>query len=269
MKIDKNFPGKIQFWLNRNILMRKYSKIYAGPLKGYLWDMSTDYKYVLGIYEEKFVDILCMLANKKHSVFYDLGANYGYLSLVFKKVKPNSIVFAFEPFDKCLIIMKNHLTMNKIITKDFYIMEFAVSDSIGTIEFSNSDNLAANTYIKESPVFKKHESNQLIRTISLDQFVYQENNLAPDIIKINIEGAEFDALKGAERILTDSKPFLFLSTHDLHKPGVKKECLDYLINKDYTCFYVQKRISKGLEDYVCFHSSKKNQYSDIISFLSP
>jgi FkbM family methyltransferase len=52
-----------------------------------------------------------------------------------------------------------------------------------------------------------------IDAITLDDFVYQEVNPRPDFIKIDVEGAEANVLKGAQQLLTDVKPMMVLELH--------------------------------------------------------
>jgi hypothetical protein len=47
----------------------------------------------------------------------------------------------------------------------------------------------------------------------------------PDVIKMDIEGAEYEALKGARNILMDYHPIIFLATHEA---GIHSRCIELL-----------------------------------------
>jgi hypothetical protein len=61
-------------------------------------------------------------------------------------------------------------------------------------------------------------------------------NLVPNVLKIDVEGAEWEVLKGAEQILQRYHPMLFLSLHPaaLTKRGESPEViLDWLVHRGY------------------------------------
>ena len=78
---------------------------------------------------------------------------------------------------------------------------------------------------------------------------------APNVIKIDIEGAEYDALIGATNTLIKYKPNLLLATHNCKVPGVKEKCLAYLKELGYTLEHTgyQNRAIAGLDDYIAIH----------------
>jgi FkbM family methyltransferase len=55
-------------------------------------------------------------------------------------------------------------------------------------------------------------SGEEIETISIDEFA-RENNLTVDLIKLDIEGAEMDVLRGAEKTIVENKPHLTISIY--------------------------------------------------------
>jgi hypothetical protein len=64
----------------------------------------------------------------------------------------------------------------------------------------------------------------LVKVIKLDDII--RNGLPmPEVIKMDIEGSEADALRGAECLLRKASPIIFLSTHG---DAVKEECRMFL-----------------------------------------
>ena len=74
-----------------------------------------------------------------------------------------------------------------------------------------------------------NRSDMLVPTITLDTLA-SEFGLMPDVIKMDVEGAEAGVLDGGMKILTEKRPSIFLSTHsvDLREKCLKKlEALGY------------------------------------------
>jgi len=74
-------------------------------------------------------------------------------------------------------------------------------------------------------------SGQLqVRTCTLD-YLFQLGQIpSPDCIKMDIEGAEFDALRGAKSLLSQAHPSIFLATHGTI---VHRECCAFLQSLGY------------------------------------
>lgn len=75
----------------------------------------------------------------------------------------------------------------------------------------------------------ENQGNYQVESFNLDSFS-EQNKITPNIIKIDVEGAEMLVLKGAINILKQYKPRIFLSTHSVE---LEKECLDFLKSLGY------------------------------------
>lgn len=64
----------------------------------------------------------------------------------------------------------------------------------------------------------------------IDKYVYHENNIPPDLIKIDIEGVEYHAPSGIENIIKNENVILFLS---LYGPEVAREYSDFIRKYNY------------------------------------
>lgn len=243
--------NKLIYKIIRKLLIKTTPKeaprqLYFGPLKGKKWIYSSGYsEYFMGNYEKEVVDIFYEYA-KKSKIIYDIGANIGYYSLIASKaLKHKGKVYAIEPLPSNIIYLKKNIEINK--DSNIEILELAVSNRRGIFSFSNSNNNVANTLNLESPVFKENNCIQ-VKTITLDELVFSENKEVPDLIKLDIEGSEFDALIGSEKILKNYHPVIFISTHNCHVPGIHKKCVDYLENIGYAVEYLNFRENKTQND---------------------
>jgi uncharacterized membrane-anchored protein len=96
-----------------------------------------------------------------------------------------------------------------------------------------------------------------INTRSIDSLV-KSGFRPPHVIKIDVEGAELDVLKGAAETLRTYKPHILLATHDGHLPGVKDACIALLASMGYTLQHTgffNKHVA-GHDDYIAIHKDK-------------
>lgn len=178
-------------------------KIRSGVLKGEKWVVgSGGYDFWMGTYEKGIAEKFEIYA-KKSEVVCDLGAHVGYYTLLASKsVGKHGEVYAFEPLPRNIMYLKKHIELNNI--SNVCIFECAVSNVTGKISFTNCDNKVANTICNNSPMFREGELIE-VNSVTLDDLLEREDIIVPQLIKIDIEGAEYDALRGARHILITMK----------------------------------------------------------------
>ncbi len=140
------------------------------------------------------------------STFIDGGANIGFFSLIASKiVGPTGAVIAFEPTPSTLNYLKKNITTNKI--KNIIVVDKGLSSSEKQLPFLLSkDNPEANFIMsKEDENLQNKDQIIKISTISIDKFCSENNINKIDLIKLDIEGQELEAIKGAREILTINK----------------------------------------------------------------
>ena len=220
-----------------------------GPLAGFRWLPSPgDTLYIEGVYEwETQAIFLKMIA--RGSVVYDLGAHRGFLSLLAARiVGPQGRVVAFEPSSRNERLIRTQAGLNGLAQITSYA--FAISSESGTVDFSDLEDDQANTLMKVSPRFAAARSIRQVQSRKLDDLVELELP-APQFIKMDIEGAELEALAGARQLLARHRPVLFFSVHENHLPGVEKQCLDLLATLDYRVALVQvNALDPAIKDYL-------------------
>jgi FkbM family methyltransferase len=193
---------------------------------------------------------------KADTVFYDLGANVGYYAFIANLYISTGKIYSFEPMPANIEVFKSHLKLNekRMINKSIELLPYAISDSEKEVAFSNNDKaIEGNTYIN-SKVENVSSKSLLVKCFSVDGLLrvgYQK----PDVIKIDVEGAEYDVLRGARETLSKYKPNILLATHDCHLPGVQKLCVDLLKDLGYglTLLNSSNKTMAGLDDYIAIH----------------
>jgi FkbM family methyltransferase len=206
--------------------------ILGGPLKGYKWtfDATSNNELIFGIWESNMQSIYAKYLRPGNVVF-DLGAHQGFLALLAGRlVGEQGKVYAFEASPTNFSKMTRNIQLNNVC--NCTTIHSAVCDHNGSIEFSNSIHDNGNTYVHSSPYFI-NQPTVVVPAVSLDEAVRQREFQLPDFMKIDVEGAEYDALKGAECVLSQKHPLLYLETHNIHNPGVDNRCLNYLHGMGY------------------------------------
>ena len=215
--------GKITA-LAKHLPFRVTLPILHGPAQGMKWILgSTEPNYWLRAYEQEKVDRLLTYL-RPSSVFYDIGANVGYYSLV--AARKCQSIFAFEPLPANFDYLKRHIAINQL--QNCTPIEAAVTDHEGIVSFSEGNSTCEGA-IREAGAL-------LVRAVRLDAFI--ERAPAPDVMKIDVEGAELGALRGAKRLLTEHHPVVFLATHSNE---LDRQCREFLLQCGYQVENLENR----------------------------
>jgi hypothetical protein len=132
-----------------------------------------------------------------------------------------------------------------------------VADCEKTVEFTNDPHfMGSNTYV-DSKFLSASVERVSVRCCSIDDLV-AAGRPAPTVLKIDVEGAEFDVLRGAAHTIRTHRPHILLATHDVHLPGVEKQCTEFLKDAGYTLEHTGafNHRMDGLADYTAIHRDR-------------
>lgn len=208
----------------------KWHTIQGGILKNkkmFIGDKLYWQKDILnGNYDSYFFDYLSK-QNLTGKTMLDIGANAGYISLCFAKmVGEHGHIYSFEPNEYALKRFKKNLEKNKDLKKRIKIFNCALSDNDGEEEFIFTPHVengsqasflnSSHTFFPKSVYEKKWGFKRtIVKKDTLDNLIKLKKIKEPDFIKIDIEGGEYLALQGAEKILTKIRPILLLEIHSM------------------------------------------------------
>ena len=141
------------------------------------------------------------------AIVLDVGANVGAYTLLFAQWAGRSgRVFAFEPSPAAARSLRTHLALNAL--QNVEVIEAAVCDREGAALLYNEESCGTSSLIgsaaRRRPV--------TVRTMTIDGFC-DERSLTADVVKIDIEGAEIEALRGARRTLAAEPTAAFVEFH--------------------------------------------------------
>jgi FkbM family methyltransferase len=147
----------------------------------------------------------------KDEICFDIGANVGLYTLLFSRRCRQ--VFAFEPVARNLSYLREHVEINR--AENVTIVPVAVTDRDGTVAFQEGENWATGK-VTES-------GERTVESVTCDRFA-AAHGVMPDLMKIDVEGAEGAVLRGAWKVVAERKPVLLLSTHG---ESARAECLAF------------------------------------------
>ena len=138
----------------------------------------------------------------------DVGANVGAYTLLFALwTGPAGRVIAFEPAPASAAALRRQLQLNGLASR-VEVVQSAVAGAVGTASFASDGSSGANALATNAA------TGHLItvETTSLDAFC-ASRSVHPDVIKIDVEGAELDVLRGARRTLEAPAIEVFVEFH--------------------------------------------------------
>ncbi len=131
-------------------------------------------------------------------VFYDIGANVGLYSCMIGSATPNCDVYPFEPHPTNVEALKRNLQLNKV---DGPIFQLALSDEEGEFELSSE---GAEAGLGEHSLDTSGSEPTVPVTVRrLDELREEHDIPVPTIVKIDVEGAELDVIRGAKETFSD------------------------------------------------------------------
>lgn len=175
----------------------KLYKVKFGIAAGLYYQLNPANKsqLIIGLYEleiQKYFKKYAKICN----YIFDIGAAYGYYSLIYKKFNPSGQVFMFEP---------GYSKFNQVQLKNFKANNFDLST------ITQINKMVSNT---------KSE-----KTIAIDDFFKEKNQKL--LFKIDVDGYELDVLKSGIETFKNNNCYFVVETHSYQ---LEEDCLKFLEN---------------------------------------
>ncbi len=172
-------------------------------------------------------------------VVLEVGANIGIFTVLLGRwVGPRGHVYAFEPAPETRALLEDHLMLNGVQDRVTVVAD-AISDVPGRSSFhaagmSGRNALSPNTHGERGP------DTVEVPVTTIDAFC-KERNVIPTLIKMDIEGYEIHALRGARDVIAKHAPALIVELHHLNWPeiGVSAGEMDEMLSRMESNYRVQ------------------------------
>ena len=216
-------------------------------INGHQLRLPTRYfKYFPSTYEAENFEFLTNSC-KPGAVIIDIGAHIGLFSVIASQITGAAgKVYAFEPAPSTYELLQKTLAINhnESVIETF---QKAVGRETGKITFFVSDGQADNgnslvNYKDDRPL---HGID--VEVTSVDAFIKEKKINRLDFIKIDVEGAEYDTLRGAAETLQNLRPVCIVAIHPepIKAKGDRLEDIyDFIISRQYKIMFNKKEFSK-------------------------
>ena len=291
--------------MGANSLPRRVLKKFLYPLfnersYAYFQAASKSLDIRSGSWSEPEIDLL-PFAVKKGETAFDIGANFGLYSYHLSSLIGDGKIYAFEPVPTTFAGLK---LVSKILRfQNVKLFEKGCSNENGQISFQvpvqqSGAFSAGQAYIgvrndehsgKEEFKIGNFQTSYMeqvrwsetrevtCEVIALDKFLPAVQNLS--LIKIDIEGAELLAFRGAEKLILENLPTIICEINPwfLEGFGIKlNELTDFFFDKNYQLYFYQTegennflrpvKTDEIVEDnYIFIHPTRLNRFSDVLA----
>jgi FkbM family methyltransferase len=158
----------------------------------------------------------------KGKTFYDIGANIGFFSvLAARLVGESGLVYSFEPVPENAAAIRRNARLNGF--NNVTVLEQAVSVSSGSANMLLTGH-PGGAQLDTARGFLVTPSRQIIvPTVSIDGLLAEGSIKPPDVVKLDVEGVELDALRGMSGTLKSIKPIVVFEIDDRdYEPFMQK-----------------------------------------------
>lgn len=175
--------------------------VLSGPLRGTRWIAgSMPHGAWLGTLERRKLFDFVQHIRPGMSI-WDIGANAGLYTLASARaVGSHGSVYAFEPMQHNQQNLRRHLLLNG--TRNVVVVPVAVAENTGKIRMAEGDS--------PSEFHIESQGSIEVLVVDLDSWFAENHPAPPDLVKIDVEGAEDAVLRGGARTFSEHQPVIYL-----------------------------------------------------------
>lgn len=203
-----------------------WHKVAAGPLAGLELFLpqarrGAFQEMAAGTFDDFLYSALLARRDLKGAVCWDIGAHFGYHSLGFAAL--GAEVLSFEPNTHNARHLKMHLERNASVAARVRHMPEALCEQDGQMTFTQSSDMggeSSGSHLDAAlpplgDACYATFSQVTVPTARIDTLIEERGEKAPDVLKIDVEGAEALVLRGGERFLSSRRPLILMEVHHI------------------------------------------------------
>lgn len=174
--------------------------------------------------------------------YFDIGCNVGFTSLM-GLVQKDMRVIMVDPSPEAITLAAKNIIKNSLSKNVSFFPAFVSDSADKEIDFYSDGWGAANSmYSSHAKTAARKESVTKVRTVTVDHLMTYYN-VVPDLVKIDVEGAELQVLDGSVALASKRKAQFFIEMHRLEERSMKTSgqyVIDWCTQNNYNAFYLSK-----------------------------
>ena len=146
------------------------------------------------------------------SVLFDVGANVGFFTVIGARiVGEEGRVYAFEPVARNAAYLRLNCRLNRL--RNVQVLQVAAGDETrsGALHLADYSGGSTLDVAGRPPDYRRTRSVDVVR---IDDLMESSAFAPPDVVKIDVEGAELHVLRGMQRTLQQCRPVVIYETDD-------------------------------------------------------
>jgi len=174
----------------------------------------TNASYLLGLDEPELQRALSEIV-QPGMTFVDVGANVGFISVIAARmVGSTGRVVCFEPVRETAGHLRRNLALNGFAHATVSEVALAARDGEADLVIPSSPTMARFASIG---TFGETTNTVTVPTRRIDSLIERGELPIPDVVKVDVEGAEVGVLEGAREMLKHHRPILIVELHDTNE----------------------------------------------------
>ena len=198
--IRNGYPGMLNFNLNKKVNNLRFT---IPIIKNIGWNNIFDNEPWMSRLLEK-------LLSEKKGLFIDVGANIGQTLIKLKSIAPGVLYYGFEANPVCLFYLNELIKKNNFAGTTIFPVGLSNVTGMASLNFFSkySDDATASVLdqLRPGSIIEKKEFVYLTSLDELNQHFHGDIS----ILKIDVEGAELEVLKGAVSTIKNHRPVIII-----------------------------------------------------------
>jgi len=207
--------------------------------------LGKTYEVIRGTTREKpdYDDAWLYALSREAEFIFDIGCNIGQSSLLMMHNNNVKNILLVDPNPTALSQAAQNLILNGLSSKAHFICAFATNKTDEKIEFFTiGSGAAGSAYASHAKTAAKMQSSSFVPTLTIDSLV-EIHTFIPDLVKIDVEGAETLVLIGAQALAKHQKTRFFIEMHSspisMYDNAIK--IIDWCHNNNYKGWYLKDK----------------------------
>ncbi|TYB77009.1 FkbM family methyltransferase [Bizionia myxarmorum] len=179
---------------------------------------------------------------KHHAVIFDIGCNIGYTALLALIQDPRRPIVLVDPNPKALQKSAMNIIQNNLGSRVQYLSAFVGDKLDETVKFYTvGAGAAGSMYASHAETASAMNSFIDVNTLTLD-YIYEFYGMKPDLVKIDVEGAEILVMKSAKKLTAETQCTYFVEMHTVENLGMEaagQYMLNWCTEMNYNAWYLK------------------------------